>query len=206
MNLKHAARMLAHLEKQSEAAIQRPSRIDQHRVAMLAKPAMALQAPITDSPSFLEKALQASLQSLRSKQEHDMKIGQMTGGKYLKKDDVDTPLLLTVLGFEEENVAPDDKPKEMKWVMYFQETDKGLVMNTTNLQLGAIAMGSQETDDWIGRQFVVFNDPTVSYAGKVTGGVRIRAPKKKPGSTSSAKNPDPRPEPPIEELDSDIPF
>lgn len=162
-----------------------------------------LQMPLSPA-SYLEKALQASLQSLRHKQEHDMKIGQMTAGKFLKKDDVDPPLLLTVQGFEEENVAPEDKPKELKWVMYFEETDKGLVMNTTNLQLGAIAMGSQETDDWVGKQFVVFNDPTVSYAGKITGGVRIRAPKKSVTGKSSVKAPDPRPEPPDE--DPDVPF
>jgi hypothetical protein len=209
-NQEHAARMLAHLEKQSEAAIQRPSRSDQHRMEMLEKPSLAFQAPITDSPSFLEKALQASLQSLRHKQEPEpMKIGTMIGGKYLKKDDCDPPLLLTISGFAEENVATDDKPQEMKWVMQFEESEKGLVMNTTNLQLAAIAFGSQDTDDWLGKQIVCYHDPNISFGGKVVGGVRVRAPKRSVAGKSSAKVPamatDPRPEPPVEE-DSDIPF
>jgi hypothetical protein len=138
-----------------------------------------------------------------------MKITQMMGGKYLKKDDCIPDLLLTIRGFEEENVAPDDKPKELKWVMYFEETDKGLVMNSTNLQLAAIALNSQDTDDWVGQKIVAFNDPAVQYAGKITGGVRLRPPRpaKKPTSprmvTVAHASPDTRPEPPE---DDDIPF
>jgi hypothetical protein len=137
-----------------------------------------------------------------------MKITQMMGGKYLKKDDCIPDLLLTIRGFEEENVAPDDKPKELKWVMYFEETDKGLVMNSTNLQLAAIALNSQDTDDWVGQKIVAFNDPAVQYAGKITGGVRLRPPRKsvtgKPAAKVPAMATDPRPEPPEE--DSDLPF
>jgi hypothetical protein len=137
-----------------------------------------------------------------------MKITQMMGGKYLKKDDCIPDLLLTIRGFEEENVAPDDKPREMKWVMYFEETDKGLVMNSTNLQLAAIALNSQDTDDWVGQKIVAFNDPAVQYAGKITGGVRLRPPKsKKPTgprmTTVAYASPDTRPEPPDPE---DVPF
>lgn len=137
-----------------------------------------------------------------------MKITQMMSSKYFKKEDVEQgPILVTIKSFEEENVAPADKPQELKWVMYVEESDKGLVMNTTNLQLAAIAMGSQETDHWLGKKIVLFNDPTVSFGGKLTGGVRVRA-AKKPGQ-SSAKVPamanDPRPEPPADFEDS-IPF
>jgi hypothetical protein len=138
-----------------------------------------------------------------------MKISQMMGGKYLKKDDCIPDLLLTIRGFEEENVAPQDSGKDdMKWVMYFEETDKGLVMNSTNLQLAAIALNSQDTDDWIGQKIVAFNDPAVQYAGKITGGVRLRPPRKsvtgKPAAKVPAMATDPRPEPPEE--DSDLPF
>jgi hypothetical protein len=137
-----------------------------------------------------------------------MKISQMMGGKYLKKDDCIPDLLLTIRGFEEENVAPQDSGKDdMKWVMYFEETDKGLVMNSTNLQLAAIALNSQDTDDWIGQKIVAFNDPAVQYAGKITGGVRLRPPRKsvtgKPAAKVPAMATDPRPEPPE---DADIPF
>ena len=105
-----------------------------------------------------------------------MKIGQMIGGKYLKKEDCDPPILATIERFAEENVAKEDQPEELKWVMYFSDNDKALVMNSTNLQLAAIAFGTQETDEWIGRQLVLYHDPNVSFGGKLVGGVRVRAP------------------------------
>jgi hypothetical protein len=133
-----------------------------------------------------------------------MKISQMMSSKYFKKEDVEQgPILVTIRAFEEENVAPADKPQELKWVMYVDESDKGLVMNTTNLQLAAIALGSLDTDDWLGKKIVLFNDPTVSFGGKLTGGVRVRAAKKPTSPRMSAPAPDPRPEPPE---DDDVPF
>jgi hypothetical protein len=108
-----------------------------------------------------------------------MKIGQMMSAKYLKKDDVDPPVLVSIRTFRHENVAQENQPEELKWVMYFAEMDKGLVLNSTNLQLAAMALGSDDTDDWIGHQVVLYNDPNVSFGGKLTGGVRIRAPKRK---------------------------
>jgi hypothetical protein len=134
-----------------------------------------------------------------------MKIGQMMAGKYLKKEDCDPPTLVTIDRFEEENVAREDQPQDMKWVMYFKDNEKGLVMNSTNLQLAAIAFGTQETDEWIGRSLVLYHDPNVSFGGKLVGGIRVRAPKgqKKP----TPNNPDPRPEPPaFDDMDSDVPF
>jgi hypothetical protein len=133
-----------------------------------------------------------------------MNITKLMGGKYLKKEDVTPDLLLTIASVREENVAPADKPEEHKGVMYFQETDKGLVMNNTNLQLVAIALGSNDTDDWVGHKIVAYNDPTVGFGGKITGGIRLRPPRptKKPTSPRMVTA-DARPEPPE---DDDIPF
>lgn len=129
----------------------------------------------------------------------DMKISQMMSGKYFKKEDVDEPTMLTIDRFEEENVAKDNQPEDNKWVMYFRDAEKGLVMNTTNLQLAAIAFGSQDTDDWIGKQIVLYHDPNVSFAGKLVGGVRVRGPKKPKPQKPAIGSPDPRPAPPDEE-------
>jgi hypothetical protein len=135
-----------------------------------------------------------------------MKIGQMIGGKYLKKEDCDPAIMGIIERFEEENVAMPDQPEDKKWVMYFENIEKGLVMNTTNLQLAAIAFGTQETDDWIGKQIVLYHDPNVSYGGKLTGGIRVRAPRNKSKIEQAKKALDPRPEPPFEDMDSDIPY
>ena len=105
-----------------------------------------------------------------------MKIGQMMESKYIRKEDVDPPKLLTIVGFEKVNVAREDEQPEIKWVMKFRE-EKPLVMNSTNLQLAARAFGSEDTDDWLNKTIVAFNDPNVSYGGRLTGGVRLRAAK-----------------------------
>ena len=113
-----------------------------------------------------------------------MNINSLRESKYLKKEDCDTGVLFTIKDLKQENVAKDDEPDDLKWILYGEEFTKGLVLNSTNAQLIAGIVKSEETDDWIGKQVVLFNDPSVSYAGKVTGGIRVRAPR-----TQAAKNP-----------------
>lgn len=131
-----------------------------------------------------------------------MKIGQMMDSKFLKKEDVDPPKLVTIRGFSQQNAGRDDAP-EMKWTMSFMELGKPMVMNSTNLQLCAQALGSDDTDHWIGKQIVLYNDPSVQFQGKLIGGIRIRAPKKRP-TTQAA--PEPAPVTAEDPFDDDIPF
>lgn len=114
-----------------------------------------------------------------------MKIGQMKTSKYLKKEDVGNGKLVTIAKIDQQDVSLENEPTEMKYVMYFRENivdgeNKGMVLNWTNIQLCARACGSEETDDWIGKQIVLFDDPNVSFGGKLTGGIRIRAPQNQP--------------------------
>jgi hypothetical protein len=108
----------------------------------------------------------------------------MTPSKYLKKDDVERPLRVTIRDLVQENVAKNDEPEELKWIMFFREVDQGLVLNTTNIGLCELACGSNETDDWLGKQIVLFNDPTIMFGGRRTGGIRIR-PATGPGAKAS---------------------
>jgi len=105
-----------------------------------------------------------------------MKIQSMIPSTYLKQSDFDeNGYIVTVSHFKQENVAPDDKPAENKWVVYFAEyPDKGMVLNTTNINGMSAACGTEETDDWKGKEVIVYVDPTVGYAGKITGGLRVR--------------------------------
>lgn len=100
---------------------------------------------------------------------------QMVESRFLRKEDVTPDKLFTIANFEMINVAPEDKPEEMKWCVHFKETAKPMVLGPTNLQLMKGALGISKPADAIGRQIVVFNDPSVSYAGKLTGGIRLRA-------------------------------
>lgn len=127
------------------------------------------------------------------------RTSQMRTSKFLKQDDVGRGALLTITGCVQMNVAAEGAPVEHKWCLTFREEDKPLVLNSTNIQLCERICGSDNTDDWIGKRVVAYTDPTVSYAGKVTGGIRLRAPK--PGAV-------PPPPPVVDEplTDDDIPF
>ena len=147
-----------------------------------------------------------------------MKISSMMPSNYLKKEDVATPRLVTVRNFSQQNLAQDGQPPENKWVMHLDEFDRPLVMNPTNLQLAAQAFGSEDTDDWVGKQIVLYTDSTVSFGGKLVGGLRLRAPKRqaplerlveRPASSYSRAPVDPVPRgdlPPMSGMDDDIPF
>jgi hypothetical protein len=129
------------------------------------------------------------------------RTSEMRESKFIKQSDVQTPVLWTVTGCERHNVAQEGAEPDMKWCLTFAEIDKPLVLNSTNIQLAERAMGSDNTDTWIGKKLVLYVDPNVSYGGKVTGGVRVRGPKK------AAAAPTPPPPPVVADLtDDDIPF
>lgn len=134
------------------------------------------------------------------------KTSEMRESKFLKKEDVGRGMLLTITGCLKKNVAKEGSDPELKWCLTFSEEDKPLVLNSTNIQLIEQITGSDDTDYWVGKRIVAYTDPTVSYGGKVIGGIRVRKPK------ASAPPPPPAAAPPpaadyddgIDE--SDIPF
>lgn len=125
-----------------------------------------------------------------------MKATAMIQSKFLKKEDVDPAILVTIKALRQADVSMDDKPEELKWTVFFRETKpdgtplKPMVLNSTNVQLITMAVGTDETDEWIGKQIVLFNDPTVSFGGKITGGIRVRAPRTKTEEPPKATDPD----------------
>ncbi len=124
------------------------------------------------------------------------KTSEMIAKKFLKQDDVSSPVLWTVTGCHSMNVAKEGAEPEMKWCLTFKENEKPLVLNSTNIQLCQKAFESDDTDHWVGKRLVLYVDPNVTYAGKVTGGIRVRKPK------AGA----PVPPPAVEVEDDSIPF
>lgn len=109
-------------------------------------------------------------------------ISALKDSNYLQKADVEPPVLVTIKGdLVQENVAKDGAPQQLKWCIHFRELDKPMVLNSTNGQLIAMATCSENSEDWDGKQVVLYNDPNVSFQGKLTGGIRVRAPKKNAG-------------------------
>lgn len=103
-----------------------------------------------------------------------MKTSELQQSKYMKKEDCGADgILVTIAGLKQENMAPDNKPKEMKWVLCFEGDFKPLALNSTNINRLEAALGSEETDDWVGKAVVLFNDENVEYMGEIVGGVRV---------------------------------
>lgn len=107
---------------------------------------------------------------------NDLSFDQLvpSESKYLSKGDVgEDGVILTVKGFRMESIKTDDGDED-KMVLHFRENIKPMILNRTNAQLIAIATGASKAGEAVGKQIVVFNDPTVSFGGKVMGGLRIK--------------------------------
>lgn len=118
-----------------------------------------------------------------------MHIDQMKTSKFLASGDVrEKPLLLTMTKLTRENVAMEGAEQDLKWALWFAESDKPMVLNSINIQLIGATYGP-ETDNWPGKKIVLFHDPNVSFGGKLVGGLRVRAPKNKPTQTTPPEQP-----------------
>ena len=106
-------------------------------------------------------------------------LSDIKSSKFLKKEDVGEGTLVTIKEVHQENVAKEGADPEMKFCLTFDQFEKPLVLNSTNAQI--IAQLTEHEHDieknWVGARVVLYNDPNVSYAGKLIGGIRVRAPK-----------------------------
>ena len=106
-------------------------------------------------------------------------LSELSTSRYLKKEDIDDEgVVATIAKIERENVAPDEQPAEYKGVCYFAELPKGLVLNSTNLEV--LKTFGRTANDVIGKQVEVYVDPNVMFSGRRTGGIRLRAIGNKP--------------------------
>jgi hypothetical protein len=103
------------------------------------------------------------------------KIGEMIESKYLKQSDVDEDRVVTVVKVGKANVAKEGEEPEYKWLIRFKEFNKPMVLNSTNIKRLAKACASDDTDEWVEKQVVLYVDPDVEFAGNVVGGLRVRA-------------------------------
>ena len=102
-------------------------------------------------------------------------ISELRQSKYLKKENCHPPLILTINGTHLEDVGMEGS-KDERYILTFEDHDKGMVLNTTNGQIIAEIVGSEEMDDWTGKQIEIYDEPNVFFAGKKIGGIRVRKP------------------------------
>lgn len=101
--------------------------------------------------------------------------------KYIQQSDVtNSPhggLLVTIKEVTEENMASDSQAERMKYVIHFEENYKPWAPGNETLAIIHQIAGTGNVDDWPGTKLVLVIDPSVSYQGKITGGIRCRVPK-----------------------------
>ena len=100
-----------------------------------------------------------------------LKASAFTSGasNYVKSDDVKAGPQKFVVSSVEPSETPDKKPA----LQLVFEGGKKLTLNKTNARVMQGLIGD-DTDTWIGKTIIVSFDPTVMYAGKMVGGIRVR--------------------------------
>jgi len=102
-----------------------------------------------------------------------MNINNAFPSKWLKSGDIpeDTDLVLTINKVEVQEVGQGEEA-EQKPVIFFAETDKGMVLNKTNA--GTISkLYTPETDAWLGKRIALFSTE-VDFGGNQTLAIRVR--------------------------------
>ena len=137
-------------------------------------------------------------------------IHSVKNSTYLTRAEVEPPIIATIKDVSEESVETPSGPED-KWICYFDELEKGLVLNWVNSQTIAKIAGSESFDDWPDSQIVLYDDPNVMFGKQTVGGIRVRAPRRRPTRQVSPKR---EPEldedsyasetPPIEAYDDEI--
>ncbi len=112
-----------------------------------------------------------------------MNINTAFASRTLKAADVeDGDMILTIKTVVVETVG-QGKDAEDKPHIYFNETDKALVLNKTNAGVIAKLYGN-DTDDWTGKQIALYA-MDVQYGNEMVPGIRVRT--KAPTSSAPAK-------------------
>jgi hypothetical protein len=128
-----------------------------------------------------------------------MDVSDLLKSRFLKKEDCEPPLRLTIAGVEKKNMSRNVVNPEYKIVLEFTENCR-LTLNQSNLQTVAKFFGT-ETDDWIGKQIGVQHNPGVEFEGEIVGGIRVISADLVPKQPTLKRKLQPK-----EEIQKEIPF
>lgn len=135
------------------------------------------------------------------------KTTEMYPSRFLKASDFeDGDRALTIADLRTERIGQGSQADD-KWVLFFQEEEKGLVLNKTNTIIIAKLYGD-DTDNWVGKQVTLYATE-VQFKDDMVDAIRVRSkPPRKPAKpTRPASGPVAQPTPAAAEVDDDgIPF
>lgn len=98
-----------------------------------------------------------------------MNVSEMYPSAYLRAADIARGGQTLVI----QRLLNEKLGDEMKWVLYFQKEQRGLVLNKTNASAIEEKLGA--TDAWINKS-VTLTVQKVSFQGKLVDGIRVMVP------------------------------
>jgi hypothetical protein len=96
--------------------------------------------------------------------------------KYLKKEDIPSPVNTSILWTKEEEVTAPGKGTETRLVLYLDGLKKGLVLNTENAETLLEMTGTDDYGKWSDIPIQLYVNPDVTFGKKKVVGIRIRRP------------------------------
>ncbi len=101
-----------------------------------------------------------------------------TDGKYLKHTDLDDinpsgDVIVTIRSYRSEMLEKGES-KQKKWVLYFDNLDKGLALNATNGNCLCKLLGNDDMDTWVGKSVSLYVKDDVEFAGEIVSAIRVR--------------------------------
>ena len=100
-----------------------------------------------------------------------MSIFKLFPSKYLKPHDIEDGEIVTIKAVMVERVGVD---QEEKPIVFFNEHDKGVILNKTNAEAIAKVFGEEE-DDWPGKRLALVTVPSRTPQGEATTSIRHEA-------------------------------
>lgn len=131
------------------------------------------------------------------------KTSEMFSGSYLKASDIGRSRAGVVI----EDVVQEQLGKDEKWVLRFKGKEKGLVLNKTNASILEEVLGSDDTDDWVGKRITLYSTK-VEFQGKRVDAIRVSDDPRDYPKREKAKS-EPKDEtaaPEFQADDDDVPF
>ena len=108
---------------------------------------------------------------------NDITWGDCSGSQFLKQDDIvpTSGRIVTIEGFDRKLIQSNgNEPDKQKVCVKFEEFEKWLVLNSTNGAALAEFTNTSTPGDSVGENIQIYVDPTVSFGGKIVGGIRFR--------------------------------
>lgn len=93
--------------------------------------------------------------------------------KYLAADMIGNSTWAMTISHVADEEIESERGKQVKPVVYFQETPKGLVLNKTNIRAIVKIVGSPETEEWKGHVVALHTVPVKAF-GETKPAIRIK--------------------------------